>query len=443
MNEYAIGDEIFKEYVLQKFVGEGSFGKVYLVENRVGLPFALKVLHKSVSMELRGLESVMRIQSNRLLRIQDYGETADGKDCILMEYVPSSLDDVLEEGVLDEERSLRYYVEILKGLMVLEDNWILHRDIKPGNLFMLEDIIKIGDFGTAKFMTGRTSSMSEVAGTFNFMAPERFKKEYGFSVDRWSAAVIFYRMLTGRLVFDGGDRTEIFGSIMMDEPNLDIVPEYYRDFFQKCFEKDFEKRHGGVREVLDELKAITVNILKNGKSMGKRTLAPRPVGGKGIFDKATILHLRRRPVTVGDNWFKKVFKLNEKRRPLEYIENSYKDNGDGTVTDHITGLMWQKSGSENYMPYEKVDAYIDELNYQGFAGFNDWRLPTVAELASLLEPAKSENDLFVNPMFDRTQSWCWTTDIRSSSSVWLVYFRFGHIYWNVLKYIGYVRAVRQ
>ena len=90
-SEYAVGKEIFKEYVLRKFVGEGSFGKVYLVENRVGLPFALKVLNKSVSMELRGLESVMRIQSNRLLRIQDYGETVNGKDCILMEYVPTSL----------------------------------------------------------------------------------------------------------------------------------------------------------------------------------------------------------------------------------------------------------------------------------------------------------------------------------------------------------------
>lgn len=444
IGEYVAGETIFKEFVLKDIVGEGSFGTVYLVENRVGLPFALKVLFKSVSMEKRGLESVMRIQSNRLVRIHDYGETVDGKDCVLMEYLETSMDNVLEEGVIDEERSLKYFVEILKGLKVLEDNWILHRDIKPDNLFLLEDIIKIGDFGTAKFMTGRTSTMSEVAGTFNFMAPERFKREYGFSVDRWSSAVIFYRMLTGRYVFDGNDRTQIFGSIMMDEPNLHIVPPKYRLFFKKCFEKDFEKRHSSIIEMLDELKLIVGT--ENGedeKKSGGWIRPVRPDSGKGLFEKQTVLHLRRRPITVGDAKFKKVFKLDEKRRPLEYVENEYEDNGNGTVTDHFTGLMWQQSGSKTYIAYEKIDKYIESLNDEGFAGFNDWRLPTVDELASLLEPAKQDNDLFIKPVFDRAQSWCWTTDIRSSGSVWLVYFRFGHVYWNVLKFVGYVRAVRQ
>ena len=85
--DYGMGEEIFKECTLQRFVGEGGSGRVYLVENRVGLPFALKVLHKDVEMEemeQRGIESVMGIRSNRLVSILDYGETVEGEACVLM-----------------------------------------------------------------------------------------------------------------------------------------------------------------------------------------------------------------------------------------------------------------------------------------------------------------------------------------------------------------------
>ena len=152
--------------------------------------------------------------------------------------------------------------------------------------------------------------------------------------------------------------------------------------------------------------------------------------------------LRKEPMTVSEEDFRKVFRLNEKQRPLEYVQNDYQDNGDGTVTDRATGLTWQQSGSDKMLNYEDAKKYVEGLNRDRFAGYTDWRLPTVDELASLLEPEEKNGDLYIDPVFDRNQRWCWTADQRASGGAWFVHFNLGHVYPNFLVFDNYVRAVR-
>jgi len=129
------------------------------------------------------------------------------------------------------------------------------------------------------------------------------------------------------------------------------------------------------------------------------------------------------------------------RRPKHYIENDYVDNSDNTITDRSTGLMWQKSGSNEWLIFTDVNAYIYRLNKENFAGYNDWRLPTLDELISLLEKKKTNNGLYIKPVFCKEQRWCWCSDTISSSGMFEVDFFNGLVDWKYGNY-EYVRAVR-
>ena len=128
--------------------------------------------------------------------------------------------------------------------------------------------------------------------------------------------------------------------------------------------------------------------------------------------------------------------------PSGNFVNDFVDNGDGTVIDRKTGLMWEKSGSNYVLNFKKAEDYIISLNNKGFAGYNDWRLPTIEELASLLESSQLNNDLYIDPLFDSQQRWCWSSTTRSSGSWWVVNFFHGNVYWRLDDFYNYVRGVR-
>ncbi len=115
--------------------------------------------------------------------------------------------------------------------------------------------------------------------------------------------------------------------------------------------------------------------------------------------------------------------------------------GDQVVLDQVSGLMWQQGGSNKYMEYEPAKKWIADLNQQSYAGYKDWRLPTLEEAMSLMEPKKKNGDLYIDPVFDKTQSWIWTADpIVGSAAAWVVSFDLGGCIPYYL--FIYVRAVR-
>lgn len=117
------------------------------------------------------------------------------------------------------------------------------------------------------------------------------------------------------------------------------------------------------------------------------------------------------------------------------------------VIDRATGLMWQQSGSPKSMPYENAKAYVTQLNKEDFAGFNNWRLPTLEEAMSLMDPKELNGNLYIDPKFNKTQSWIWTANTYSARRAWSVNFGNGYcgphdIGINDFGYVTYVRAVR-
>ena len=101
--------------------------------------------------------------------------------------------------------------------------------------------------------------------------------------------------------------------------------------------------------------------------------------------------------------------FDKERQPFGFFANNFIDNQDGTITDRVTGLIWQKSGSTRSLSRRKASSYLKKLNKDRFAGYADWRLPTIEELASLLVFTKI-NSLHINPLFYRKQNKCWSVD---------------------------------
>ena len=126
-------------------------------------------------------------------------------------------------------------------------------------------------------------------------------------------------------------------------------------------------------------------------------------------------------------------------------------SGDVVVVDNATGLMWHQSGSD-FISMVGADAkgWIESLNSEGYAGYHDWRLPTVDEVVSLLEQymktSSQYGGMYIDPVFSTKQNWIWTgdkfEDRSGSEAAWAVNFDDGFVGWNGINIDIFVRPVR-
>ena len=164
------GDKPLDGYVIQRGVGRGGFGEVYYALSEGGKEVALKYLRDNPQIELRGVSHCMNLKSPYLVTIYDVRQNADGDNFIVMEYVNGpSLRDLLiaEPNGLGLQKAAFFISEIGKGLGYLHDRGIIHRDMKPGNIFYEDGYVKIGDYGLSKFISlsrhsGQTASVGTV-----------------------------------------------------------------------------------------------------------------------------------------------------------------------------------------------------------------------------------------------------------------------------------------
>jgi hypothetical protein len=126
---------------------------------------------------------------------------------------------------------------------------------------------------------------------------------------------------------------------------------------------------------------------------------------------------------------------------LENIFNVHTMNDTMVVVDSASCLMWQQAGSPEKLAFENSQKRVDALNESQYAGFNDWRLPTLEEAMSLMEPEKKNGNLYIDSIFDQTQKYIWTCDlVEDKTWAWSVFFDYGFCYdgYLVLKLINSV-----
>lgn len=136
-------------------------------------------------------------------------------------------------------------------------------------------------------------------------------------------------------------------------------------------------------------------------------------------------------------------RLNDTGKGLLHLYYQGMRCNNGCILDFSTGLMWQQKGSSEPMRYHNAQEWIEELNWIGYSGHHDWRLPTLEEAMSLMEPKRNECKLFIDPQFDSKHKWIWTSDSSPEENrVWIVDFNHGLCSdENICKTL-FVRAVR-
>ncbi len=254
---YAGGSRPLDGFTIKRGVGHGGFGEVYYATSDGGKEVALKLIRRSLDVELRGIRQCLNLKHPNLLGVFDIREDDRGDYWVVMEYVAGDcLDDVIArhpEGMLVQE-ALGWLSGIAAGVGYLHDHGIVHRDLKPANIFAEEGRVSIGDYGLSKFIScSRRSGHTESVGTVHYMAPEVANGRYGKEIDVYALGIILYEMLTGRLPFEGESVGEVLMKHLTAKPDVSMLEEPYRGVVARALEKDPEKRFSSVEEMVAEL----------------------------------------------------------------------------------------------------------------------------------------------------------------------------------------------
>ncbi len=251
---YPPGSMPLPPYRIRRGIGMGGFGEVYFALSEAGKEVALKRVQRNLDVELRGVSHCLNLKHANLVSLFDICRDAEDQAWVVMEYVAGpNLREVLDEAPsgLPEAEVRRWFNGIAAGVRHLHAAGLVHRDLKPGNVFDDLGTVKVGDYGLSKFIsTSHRGGHTESVGTFHYMAPEIGRGQYGREIDIYALGIVLFELLTGNVPFDGESCHEIIVKHLTATPNLSAINEPYRSAVYKCLEKDPAKRPSTVDELL-------------------------------------------------------------------------------------------------------------------------------------------------------------------------------------------------
>jgi eukaryotic-like serine/threonine-protein kinase len=272
-----MGDKLPKDapqfigrYRLLERIGKGAMGMVYAAEDEsMGRRVAIKVMMTDLEQEPETRERFYReakitsqLVHRNIVTVFDLGEER-GRPYLVMELLQGvPLGEHLqrpEARTLDTKLDLM--LQVCEGLQVAHERGVIHRDIKPNNLFVLPDgSLKILDFGVARLATSTLTASGFLVGTPEYMSPEQaMGRPIDARSDIFSAASVFYFMLTGRAPFGTRDLPKVLNAVMFNppEPFKDgEVPDSLARVLLKALEKDPDRRYASCSEMQAQIENV-------------------------------------------------------------------------------------------------------------------------------------------------------------------------------------------
>lgn len=251
--------EVIPGYTLLERLGGGGFGEVWKAEAPGGLLKAIKIVHGDVrrldddgshraAQELSALQRVQSLRHPYLLSIERY-DIIDGRLMIVTELADCNLYDrfdhfrKLEQPGIPRDELLGYLGEAAEVLDLMNQQYQLqHLDIKPQNLFLIHDHVKVADFGLVKDLQGMRTEV-EGGVTPVYAAPETFEGSITPFCDQYSLAIVYQELLTGHRPFPGTSMQQLVMQHLKSSPNLSPLPHTDRPAMAKALAKKPTNRH--------------------------------------------------------------------------------------------------------------------------------------------------------------------------------------------------------
>lgn len=285
---------LFEKFEIIEVLKKDEHAAVFLANHiYLSKKIILKVLntqkildHALVERFKREAKLLAKLDHPNIIKVLDFG-TSKEFFYISFEYIEGqSLRNVLKTRTLEQEQKERLMVQLLKALEFAHTNQIIHRDVKPENIFIDNSLnLKLGDFGLAlsvedNFVTNPYS----IVGTPSYMSPEQVRgAKLNPQSDLFSAGVVLFELFTGKNPFLRENVSLTLNEIIgFDEENLktraEELPENLREIISKLLQKNLSKRFSSAREILNELNVdedlptITLDQFEKESSKSKRLL---------------------------------------------------------------------------------------------------------------------------------------------------------------------------
>ncbi|MFO0615219.1 MAG: serine/threonine-protein kinase [Polyangiaceae bacterium] len=307
------GDLVSGKYRLLRQLGRGGMGSVWAARNELtDRDFAIKFLHPELAQTKESLHRFFlearacgQIKHPAVVAVYDMGQAEDGTPYLVMELMEGEgLDHRLARSNLFRPGEAAAFVAfIARGLEEAHVRGLVHRDLKPGNIFFALDdrgevVPKVLDFGVTKATQNadpkfvRTNT-GAVLGSPAYMSPEQARGDEDIDgrSDVWSLGVILYECLTGKIPFDGPNYNALMVSILMN-PHVPAkvvnpeIPDEVSEVIEMTLQKDRNRRVGTARELAERLEGMATRITGTPYpgTVRHRSFAPPPRLPKDLMD---------------------------------------------------------------------------------------------------------------------------------------------------------------
>ena len=269
-----IGRMLDNRYELLELIGSGGMAMVYKAKcHRLNRLVAVKVLKSDFASDADfrrrfydESQAIAMLSHPNIVSVYDVSRSSP--EYIVMELIDGiTLKQYMERrGRLNWRESLHFITQIMKGLSHAHSRGIVHRDIKPQNIMVLRDgSVKVTDFGIACLSNSANTMTQEALGSVHYISPEQAKgNRPDARSDIYSAGVVLYEMLTGRLPFEGDNAVSVaiqhLSSVPLSPREIDPeVPEALEKICMKAMASDIDRRYPTADAMLTDLEEFRKN----------------------------------------------------------------------------------------------------------------------------------------------------------------------------------------